>query len=161
LIGFRTEFLTATTGTGLMTSTFDAYTPQKPGNIGQRAYGSLISMNQGKAVAYAIFNLQKSGKFFVEHNTEIYEGMVVGIHSRDNDLIVNVMKGKQLTNVRSSGTDEAVSLTTAIKLDLEQALEFIDDDEIVEVTPNFTRIRKRLLKEVDRKRAKGKVKAYG
>ena len=158
LIGFRTEFLTATTGTGLMNSTFDAYKPQKPGNIGQRANGSLISMNQGKAVAYAIFNLQKSGKFFVEHNTEIYEGMVVGIHSRDNDLVVNVMKGKQLTNVRSSGTDEAVSLTTAIKLDLEQALEFIDDDEIVEVTPNFTRIRKRVLKEVERKRSKGKSK---
>ncbi len=156
LIGFRTEFLTATTGTGLMNSTFDAYKPQKPGNIGQRSNGSLISMNQGKAVAYAIFNLQKSGKFFVEHNTEIYEGMVVGIHARDKDLVINVMKGKQLTNVRASGTDEAVSLTPAIKLDLEQALEFIDDDELVEITPNFTRIRKRLLKEVERKRSRGK-----
>ena len=156
LIGFRTEFLTATTGSGLMNSTFDAYKPQKPGNIGQRANGSLISMNQGKAVAYAIFNLQKSGKFFVEHNTEVYEGMVVGIHARDKDLVINVMKGKQLTNVRASGTDEAVSLTTAIKLDLEQALEFIDDDELVEVTPNATRIRKRKLKEVDRKRSRGK-----
>jgi GTP-binding protein len=156
LIGFRTEFLTATTGSGLMNSTFDAYKPQKPGNIGQRANGSLISMNQGKAVAYAIFNLQKSGKFFVEHNTEVYEGMVVGIHARDKDLVINVMKGKQLTNVRASGTDEAVSLTTAIKLDLEQALEFIDDDELVEVTPNATRIRKRKLKEVDRKRSREK-----
>jgi len=156
LIGFRTEFLTATTGSGLMNSTFDAYKPQKPGNIGQRANGSLISMNQGKAVAYAIFNLQKSGKFFVEHNAEVYEGMVVGIHARDKDLVINVMKGKQLTNVRASGTDEAVSLTTAIKLDLEQALEFIDDDELVEVTPNATRIRKRKLKEVDRKRSRGK-----
>jgi GTP-binding protein len=156
LIGFRTEFLTATTGSGLMNSTFDAYKPQKPGNIGQRANGSLISMNQGKAVAYAIFNLQKSGKFFVEHNTEVYEGMVVGIHARDKDLVINVMKGKQLTNVRASGTDEAVSLTTAIKLDLEQALEFIDDDELVEVTPNATRIRKRKLKEVERKRSRGK-----
>ncbi|CAC9582921.1 GTP-binding protein TypA/BipA [uncultured Gammaproteobacteria bacterium] len=154
LIGFRTEFLTATNGTGLMNSTFDAYKPQKPGTIGQRSNGSLISMNQGKAVAYAIFNLQKSGKFFVEHNTEIYEGMVVGIHARDKDLVINVMKGKQLTNVRASGTDEAVSLTPAIKLDLEQALEFIDDDELVEVTPNSTRIRKRLLKEVERKRSK-------
>jgi GTP-binding protein len=111
-------------------------------------------MNQGKAVAYAIFNLQKSGKFFVEHNTEVYEGMVVGIHARDKDLVINVMKGKQLTNVRASGTDEAVSLTPAIKLDLEQALEFIDDDELVEITPNFTRIRKRLLKEVERKRSR-------
>ena len=154
LIGFRTEFLTATTGTGLMNSTFDSYKPQKPGDIGQRSNGSLISMNQGKAVAYAIFNLQKSGKFFVEHNTEVYEGMVVGIHARDKDLVINVMKGKQLTNVRASGTDEAVSLTPAIKLDLEQALEFIDDDELVEVTPNNTRIRKRLLKEVERKRSR-------
>jgi GTP-binding protein len=157
LIGFRTEFLTATTGTGLMNATFDAYKPQKPGDIGQRSNGSLISMNQGKAVAYAIFNLQKSGKFFVEHNTEVYEGMVVGIHARDKDLVINVMKGKQLTNVRASGTDEAVSLTPAIKLDLEQALEFIDDDELVEVTPNNTRIRKRLLNETQRKRSKPKA----
>ncbi len=154
LIGFRTEFLTATTGTGLMNSSFDAYKLRKEGEIGQRNNGSLISMTQGQAVAYAIFNLQKSGKFFVEHNTDIYEGMVVGIHSRDKDLVVNVMKGKQLTNVRASGTDEAVSLTPAIKLDLEQALEFIDDDELVEVTPNNTRIRKRLLTETERKRAR-------
>ncbi|BAS68010.1 translational GTPase TypA [Bathymodiolus septemdierum thioautotrophic gill symbiont] len=159
LIGFRTEFLTATTGTGLMNSTFDGYKPQKDGIIGQRNNGSLISMTQGQAVAYAIFNLQKSGKFFVEHNTDIYEGMVVGIHTRENDLVVNVMKGKQLTNVRASGTDEAVSLTPAIKLDLEQALEFIDDDELVEVTPNNIRIRKRLLNETERKRAKPKAKA--
>jgi GTP-binding protein len=156
LIGFRTEFLTATTGTGLMNSTFDAYKPQKPGDIGQRSNGSLISMNQGQAVAYAIFNLQKSGKFFVEHNTDVYEGMVVGIHARDKDLVINVMKGKQLTNVRASGTDEAVSLTPAIKLDLEQALEFIDDDELVEITPNFTRIRKRILGETERKRSRNK-----
>jgi len=156
LIGFRTEFLTATTGTGLMNSSFDAYKPRKDGEIGQRNNGSLISMTQGQAVAYAIFNLQKSGKFFVEHNTDIYEGMVVGIHTRDKDLVFNVMKGKQLTNVRASGTDEAVSLTPAIKLDLEQALEFIDDDELVEVTPNNTRIRKRLLSETARKRARGK-----
>ena len=154
LIGFRTEFLTATTGTGLMNSTFDAYKPQKPGDIGQRTNGSLISMNQGKAVAYAIFNLQKSGKFFIEHNTDVYEGMVVGIHTRDKDLVINVVKGKQLTNVRASGTDDAVSLTPAIKLDLEQALEFINDDELVEITPNATRIRKRLLVEVQRKRAR-------
>lgn len=154
LIGFRTEFLTATTGTGLMYSTFEAYKPQKDGEIGQRINGSLISMNQGSAVAYAIFNLQKSGKFFVEHGTDVYEGMVVGIHSRDNDLVINLLKGKQLTNVRASGSDDAVVLTPPIKLDLEQALEFIDDDELVEVTPNNIRIRKRLLTENARKRAR-------
>ena len=154
LIGFRTEFLTATTGTGLMYSTFDSYRPQKEGKIGQRTNGSLISMNQGKSVAYAIFNLQKSGKFFVGHGEDIYEGMVVGINTRDKDLVINVMKGKQLTNVRASGTDEAVALTPKITLDLEQALEFIDDDELVEVTPNNIRIRKRLLTENQRKRSR-------
>ena len=154
LIGFRTEFLTATTGTGLMYSTFDSYKPQKDGKIGQRTNGSLISMNQGKSVAYAIFNLQKSGKFFVGHGEDIYEGMVVGINTRDKDLVINVMKGKQLTNVRASGTDEAVALTPKITLDLEQALEFIDDDELVEVTPHSIRIRKRLLTENLRKRSK-------
>ena len=154
LIGFRTEFLTATTGTGLMYSTFDSYRPQKEGKIGQRTNGSLISMNQGKSVAYAIFNLQKSGKFFVGHGEDIYEGMVVGINTRDKDLVINVMKGKQLTNVRASGTDEAVALTPPIVLDLEQALEFIDDDELVEVTPNNIRIRKRLLTENQRKRSR-------
>ena len=154
LIGFRTEFLTATTGTGLMYSTFDSYRPQKDGKIGQRTNGSLISMNQGKSVAYAIFNLQKSGKFFLGHGEDIYEGMVVGINTRGKDLVINVMKGKQLTNVRASGTDEAVALTPPITLDLEQALEFIDDDELVEVTPNKIRIRKRLLTENERKRAK-------
>ncbi len=154
LIGFRTEFLTVTTGTGLMYSTFDSYRPQKEGKIGQRTNGSLISMNQGKSVAYAIFNLQKSGKFFVGHGEDIYEGMVVGINTRDKDLVINVMKGKQLTNVRASGTDEAVALTPKITLDLEQALEFIDDDELVEVTPNNIRIRKRLLTENQRKRSR-------
>ena len=154
LIGFRTEFLTATTGTGLMYSTFDSYRPQKDGKIGQRTNGSLISMNQGKSVAYAIFNLQKSGKFFLGHGEDMYEGMVVGINTRGKDLVINLMKGKQLTNVRASGTDEAVALTPPITLDLEQALEFIDDDELVEVTPNKIRIRKRLLTENERKRAK-------
>ena len=154
LIGFRTEFLTATTGTGLMYSTFDSYRPQKDGKIGQRTNGSLISMNQGKSVAYAIFNLQKSGKFFLGHGEDMYEGMVVGINTRGKDLVINIMKGKQLTNVRASGTDEAVALTPPITLDLEQALEFIDDDELVEVTPNKIRIRKRLLTENERKRAK-------
>ena len=154
LIGFRTEFLTATTGTGLMYSSFDSYRPQKDGKIGQRINGSLISMNQGKSVAYAIFNLQKSGKFFVGHGEDVYEGMVVGINTRNKDLVINVMKGKQLTNVRASGSDEAVALTPKISLDLEQALEFIDDDELVEVTPNHIRIRKRLLTENQRKRAR-------
>ena len=154
LIGFRTEFLTATTGTGLMYSTFDSYKPQKDGKIGQRTNGSLISMNQGKSVAYAIFNLQKSGKFFLGHGEDIYEGMVVGINTRGKDLVINIMKGKQLTNVRASGTDEAVALTPPITLDLEQALEFIDDDELVEVTPHKIRIRKRLLTENERKRAR-------
>ena len=154
LIGFRTEFLTATTGTGLMYSTFDSYQPEKEGKIGQRNNGSLISMNQGKSVAYAIFNLQKSGKFFLGPGEDIYEGMVVGINARDKDLVINLLKGKQLTNVRASGTDEAVALTPPIQLDLEQALEFIDDDELVEVTPNNIRIRKRLLTENQRKRAR-------
>ena len=154
LIGFRTEFLTATTGMGLMYSSFESYRPQKEGKIGQRTNGSLISMNQGKSVAYAIFNLQKSGKFFVGHGEDVYEGMVVGINSRDKDLVINVLKGKQLTNVRASGTDEAVALTPKISLDLEQALEFIDDDELVEVTPSHIRIRKRLLTENQRKRAR-------
>ena len=154
LIGFRTEFLTATTGTGLMYSSFDSYKPQKDGKIGQRTNGSLISMNQGKSVAYAIFNLQKSGKFFVGHGEDLYEGMVVGINARNKDLVINVMKGKQLTNVRASGSDEAVALTPKICLDLEQALEFIDDDELVEVTPSHIRIRKRLLTENQRKRAR-------
>ena len=154
LIGFRTDFLTATTGTGLMYSSCESYRPQKDGKIGQRINGSLISMNQGKSVAYAIFNLQKSGKFFIGHGEDIYEGMVVGINSRDKDLVVNVLKGKQLTNVRASGSDEAVTLTPPVKLDLEQALEFIDDDELVEVTPNNIRLRKRLLTENQRKRAR-------
>ena len=154
LIGFRTEFLTATTGTGLMYSSFESYRHQKEGKIGQRTNGSLISINQGKSVAYAIFNLQKSGKFFVGHGEDVYEGMVVGINSRDKDLVINVLKGKQLTNVRASGTDEAVALTPKISLDLEQALEFIDDDELVEVTPSHIRIRKRLLTENQRKLAR-------
>ena len=154
LIGFRTEFLTATTGTGLMYSSFESYRPQKDGKIGQRTNGSLISMNQGKSVAYAIFNLQKSGKFFVGHGEDVYEGMVVGINSRDKDLVINVLKGKQLTNVRASGSDEAVTLVPKISLDLEQAIEFIDDDELVEVTPSHIRIRKRLLTENQRKRAR-------
>lgn len=153
LIGFRTEFLTATAGNGLMYNVFDSYGPRIDAVIGQRSKGVLISNGAGKALSYSIFNLQERGSMFLEHGDEVYEGMLVGIHARDNDLVVNPLKGKQLTNVRASGTDEALTLTPAIKLTLEQALEFIDDDELVEVTPNFIRTRKKLLTENDRKRA--------
>ena len=154
LIGFRTEFLTATQGTGLIYSVFDHYGPVKTGEYGQRINGVLISNGLGKCLTYGLFNLQERGRLFMAHGDEVYEGMVIGIHSRGNDLVVNPLKGKQLTNVRASGTDEAQILTPPIRMTLEQALEFIDDDELVEVTPNFIRIRKRLLKEHERKRDK-------
>jgi GTP-binding protein len=153
LIGFRTEFMTATQGTGLIYSVFDHYGPVKTGDYGQRMNGVLISNGKGKAVAFSLFNLQERGRMFLSHNDEVYEGMIIGIHTRSNDLVVNVLKGKQLTNVRASGTDEAISLTPPIKQSLEQALEFIDDDELVEVTPHFIRLRKKLLSENDRKQA--------
>jgi len=153
LIGFQTEFLTATSGTGLIYHVFDRYGPMKKGDIGQRQNGVLISNTAGKGVAFGLFNLQERGRLFVEHGTEIYEGMIVGIHSRDNDLVVNPTKAKQLTNMRASGSDEAVVLTPPIRLSLEQALEFIDDDELVEVTPKIIRIRKKLLLEHERKKA--------
>lgn len=153
LIGFQTEFLTLTSGTGLLYHTFDHYAPHKGGEIGQRINGVLISNATGKALTYALFNLQERGRLFAEHADEVYEGQVVGIHNRSNDLTVNCLKGKQLTNVRASGTDDAQVLTPAIKYTLEQALEFIDDDELVEVTPKSIRIRKRHLTENDRKRA--------
>ena len=153
LIGFRTEFLTATTGNGLMYNVFDSYGPKIDAVIGQRSKGVLISNGAGKALSYSIYNLQERGKMFLSHGDEVYEGMLVGIHARDNDLVVNPLKGKQLTNVRASGTDEALTLTTPIRMTLEQALEFIDDDELVEVTPNFIRMRKKLLTENERKRA--------
>ncbi|MCX7110751.1 MAG: translational GTPase TypA [Proteobacteria bacterium] len=153
LIGFQTEFLTATSGTGLIYHVFDRYGPMKKGDIGQRQNGVLISNVAGKGVAFGLFNLQERGRLFVEHGTEIYEGMIVGIHSRDNDLVVNPTKAKQLTNMRASGSDEAVVLTPPIRLSLEQALEFIDDDELVEVTPKIIRIRKKLLLEHERKKA--------
>jgi len=151
LIGFRTEFLTATQGTGLMYHVFEKYAPAKVGSIGQRINGVLISNGQGKAVAFALFNLQERGRMFVGHGDEIYEGMIVGIHSRDNDLVVNPLKAKQLTNMRASGSDENVILTPPIRMSLEQALEFIDDDELVEVTPKGIRLRKKFLKEHERK----------
>ena len=153
LIGFRTEFLTATQGSGLIYSVFDHYGPAKPGEYGQRNNGVLISNSQGKAVAFALFNLQERGRIFIGHGEEVYEGMIIGIHSRSNDLVVNPLKAKQLTNVRASGSDEAITLTPPIRLTLEQALEFIDDDELVEVTPNHIRLRKKLLVEHERKRA--------
>jgi GTP-binding protein len=152
LIGFQTEFMTITSGSGLIYHTFFEYGPHKGGDIGQRLNGVMIANATGKALTNAIFNLQSRGRMMIEHGVEVYEGQVVGIHSRDNDLTVNVLKGKQLTNVRSSGTDEAQVLTPAIKMTLEQALEFIDNDELVEVTPENIRIRKKFLKESDRKR---------
>jgi GTP-binding protein len=153
LIGFRTEFLTATQGTGLLYSVFDRYAPVKKGNIGQRINGVLISNGKGKALGYALFNLQERGRLFIGHGDEVYEGMIVGIHSRDNDLVVNPLKAKQLTNIRAAGSDENIILTPPIRMSLEQALEFIDDDELVEVTPHSVRLRKKLLTENDRKRA--------
>jgi GTP-binding protein len=153
LIGFRTEFLTATQGTGLIYSIFDQYAPAKKGNIGQRNNGVLISNGKGKALGYALFNLQERGRLFIGHGEEVYEGMIIGIHSRDNDLVVNPLKAKQLTNIRAAGSDENIILTPPIRMSLEQALEFIDDDELVEVTPHFIRVRKKFLKETDRKRS--------
>jgi len=153
LIGFRTEFMTSTQGTGLLYSVFDHYGPAKAGEYGQRNNGVLISNGKGKAVAFALFNLQERGRIFIGHGDEVYGGMIIGIHSRSNDLVVNPLKAKQLTNVRASGTDEAITLTPPIRQTLEQALEFIDDDELVEVTPHNIRLRKKLLVEHERKRA--------
>ena len=153
LIGFRTEFLTATAGNGLMYNVFDSYGPKLNVNIGQRSKGVLISNGAGKALSYSIYNLQERGSMFLSHGDTVYEGMLVGIHARDNDLVVNPLKGKQLTNMRASGSDEALTLTTPIKMTLEQALEFIDDDELVEVTPLSIRMRKKLLTENERKRS--------
>ena len=153
LIGFRTEFLTATQGTGLLYNVFDHYGPQKRGDFGQRINGVLIANGVGKSLGFALFNLQERGRLFIGPGEEVYEGMIIGIHSRNNDLVVNPLKGKQLTNVRASGTDEAILLTPPIRMTLEQALEFIDDDELVEVTPHHIRLRKKLLVEHQRKRA--------
>ncbi len=152
LIGFQSDFMTMTRGSGLMSHIFDDYKPVKPDMPG-RHNGVLISQEDGEAVAYALWKLEDRGRMFVVPGDKLYEGMIIGIHSRDNDLVVNPVKGKQLTNVRASGTDEAVRLTTAIKLTLESAVEFIDDDELVEITPKSIRLRKRYLKEHERKRA--------
>jgi len=153
LIGFRTEFLTGTQGTGLLYSVYSHYGPIKPGEYGQRVSGVLISKGTGKALGYALFNLQERGRLFIGHGDETYEGAIIGIHSRGNDLVVNPLKAKQLTNIRAAGTDENILLTPPIRMSLEQALEFIDDDELVEVTPNHIRLRKKQLLEHERKRA--------
>jgi GTP-binding protein len=152
LIGFRTEYLTATSGTGLIYHVLDGYAPRVKGSIAQRNNGTLVSMVTGKALAYALFNLQERGKLFVGHGAPVYEGMIVGIHKRQNDLVVNPTKAKQLTNVRAAGTDENLVLTPPLNYSLEQSLEFLDDDELLEVTPANLRLRKKLLKETDRKR---------
>ncbi|MES1925123.1 translational GTPase TypA [Salinisphaera sp. T31B1] len=153
LIGFQTEFMSITSGTGIVTHVFDHYGPVGNTGIGQRHSGVLISNATGKAVGFGLFNLQERGRMMVAPNDEVYEGMVVGIHSRDNDLTVNVLKAKQLTNVRASGSDENIVLTPALRMTLEQALEFINDDELVEITPATVRVRKRWLKEHERKKA--------
>ncbi|HCS27312.1 MAG TPA: translational GTPase TypA [Spongiibacteraceae bacterium] len=153
LIGFRSLFLTLTSGSGILTSIFDHYGPVKMGDVGRRTNGVLVSMVKGKTLSYGLYNLQDRGRLFLGHGEEVYEGQIVGIHSRGNDLVVNPTKAKQLTNVRASGTDEALTLSPPIRHTLEQALEFIEDDELVEVTPESIRVRKKLLKENERKRA--------
>jgi GTP-binding protein len=152
LIGFRTQYLTVTAGTGLLYSVFDEYAPKVRGEIGQRNNGVLVSNVNGKALAYALFNLQERGSLFIGHGVEVYEGMIVGIHSRGNDLPVNPTKAKQLTNIRAAGSDENIQLTPPLNYSLEQALEFIDDDELVEITPASIRLRKKLLAEGERRR---------
>jgi len=153
LIGFQGDFMTLTRGTGLISHVFDEYAPVREGGSAERHNGVLISQDDGDAVAYALWKLQDRGRMFVSPGEALYEGMVIGIHSRDNDLVVNPIKGKQLTNVRSSGTDEAVRLVPPIQMNLEYAVEFIAEDELVEITPKNIRIRKRFLKEHERKRA--------
>jgi GTP-binding protein len=159
LIGFRSDFLTMTSGSGILTNTVDHYGPVHKTLGSTRHNGVMVSMVAGKVLGFSLFGLQDRGRMFMEPAAEVYEGQIVGLHSRDNDLCVNPTKGKQLTNVRASGTDEAINLVPAIKHTLEQALEFIEDDELVEVTPLSIRLRKKHLTETDRKRfGKKKVK---
>ena len=146
LIGFRSQFLTLTSGSGILTSVFDHYGLAKKGDIATRQNGVMVSMITGKTLAYALFNLQNRGRMFVGHGLEIYKGQIVGLHSRDNDLPVNPTKAKQLTNIRAAGTDENLILTPHIQHTLEQALEFIEDDELVEVTPASIRLRKKIIR---------------
>ena len=157
LIGFRTEFLTDTRGTGVMTHTFHEYAPYS-GAIPRRKNGVLIAMDSGETVAYALWNLQDRGVLFIGPGTEVYEGMIIGQHAKENDLVVNACRGKKLTNVRASGSDEAVRLTTPRLLTLEQALEYIDEDELVEVTPKSIRLRKKYLDANERKRSEKQPK---
>jgi GTP-binding protein len=153
LIGFQTEFLTATSGTGILHHVFDSYGPFRTGAVAPRNNGVLIANGAGKALGYALFNLQERGRLFIGPGEEVYEGMIIGLHSRDNDLVVNPLKAKQLTNIRAAGSDENIILTPPIRMSLEQALEFIENDELVEVTPKSIRIRKKLLLEHERKKA--------
>jgi GTP-binding protein len=153
LIGFRSDFLTLTSGTGVMDHAFESYGPLVAGELGKRINGALVSMATGKALAYALFNLQERGRLFIGHGAEVYEGMLVGIHTRGNDLCVNPLKAKQLTNIRAAGSDENIILVPKIETTLEFALEFINADELVEVTPKSIRIRKKFLRELERKRA--------
>ena len=153
LIGFQGEFMNLTRGTGLMSHVFDEYAPCREGSVGERRNGVLISQDNGDAVAYALWKLQDRGRMFVVPGDKLYEGMIIGIHSRENDLVVNPIKGKQLTNIRTSSTDEAVRLVPAVQVSLESAIEFIADDELVELTPKSIRMRKRLLTEIERKRS--------
>jgi GTP-binding protein len=159
LIGFQTDFLTKTSGTGLISHIFDHYAPIKTGVSSSRKNGVLISNVTGKVLGFALFNLQERGRLFSSHGDEVYEGCLVGIHSRNNDLVVNPTKGKQLTNIRASGTDENIVLVPPIVMSLEQALEFIEDDELVEITPKKIRLRKKILTESERKRASRVEKA--
>ena len=159
LIGFRSQFMTITSGSGIMTHVFDHYGPVKAGPVAKRTNGVLVSMVSGKALGYALFALQERGCLFINPAIEVYEGMIVGLHNRDNDLVVNPTKAKQLTNIRAAGTDENINLTPPIQHSLEQALEFIEEDELVEVTPNHLRLRKKFLKGYERKRASRNVAA--
>ena len=151
LIGFRSHFLTLTSGSGIMSSVFSHYAPVVTQEVAQRSSGVLIAMNQGKCLAFALFNLQARGRLFLTPGEEVYEGMVIGEHQRTNDLTVNPLKGKQLTNIRAAGTDESIILAAPIKHSLEQAIEFVNDDELVEITPNHIRIRKKILADNERK----------
>lgn len=153
LIGFQNDFLTMTRGTGVMSHVFDEYGPVKSGDLGERRNGAIISQDDGNAVAYALWKIQERGRLFIGPGEPIYEGMVIGVHSRDNDIVVTPIKGKHLTNIRASGTDEAIRLVPPIQLTLESAVEFINDDELAEITPKSIRIRKRWLKEFERRRA--------
>jgi len=153
LIGFQTEFRTLTSGTGLLYHVFDHFGPVVDRELAPRLEGVLISNARGTALAYALFNLQERGRLFIGHGDEVYEGQVIGVCARDNDMVVNPLKGKKLTNIRAAGKDDNVLLTPPVRMSLEQAMEFIEDDELVEITPSSIRIRKRQLKELDRKRA--------